>query len=172
MASKSSLASRRNHGCRLKPSLSVDYNCCQILPHLYLGGHEMTTEVDMLHQLDVSHILSITVDSYNHFPGEFTYRQFNLLDSAEANLLEILEPAFAIIDAAKIKGKAAYVHCSFGMSRSPSVVMAYLMKSERISLSAAFQKVKKLRPVTAPNYGFIEKLVGYEKELFGKFCVM
>jgi hypothetical protein len=46
------------------------------------------------------------------------------------------------------------------------------MKSERISLSAAFQKVKKLRPVTAPNYGFIEKLVGYEKELFGKFCVM
>jgi predicted protein tyrosine phosphatase len=162
------LASRRKHRLGLKPTLSVDYNCTKILPHLFLGGHEMTTERDMLNQLEVSHILSITVDSYNHFPDQFTYKQLHLLDSAEADILGILEPAFAFIEEAKIQGKACFVHCSFGMSRSPSVVMAYLMKSEKVSLAEALQKVKSLRPVTAPNHGFIEKLLSYENTLFGK----
>ena len=170
-AKEATLAARRNHRLGLKPSLSVDYNCSKILPHLFLGGHEMTTEVDMLHQLNVSHILSITVDAYNHFPEQFTYHQFHLLDSAEADILSILQPAFDFIESAKTQGKACFVHCSFGMSRSPSIVMAYLMKSENMSLSDALQKVKELRPVTAPNYGFIQQLLRYEESLHGTISI-
>ena len=137
-----SLASRRNHKLKLRPSLSVDHNCSKILPHLYLGGHEMTTELDTLKTLNISHVLSITIDSYNHFPTQFTYQQFSLLDSAEADIRSIFEPAFKFINDSKTKGAACLVHCSFGMSRSPSVVLGYLMYTERMSLAEAITLVK------------------------------
>ena len=40
------------------------------------------------------------------------------------------------------------------------------MYSEKMSLHAAFVFVKGKRPVTAPNYGFMEQLVEYEQQLF------
>ena len=164
---KEGLAARRKHRLGLRPSLSVDHNCSKILPHLYLGGHEMTTEADTLKTLNITHILSITVDSYNHFPTQFSYQQFPLLDSAEADIVSIFEPAFAFIESARAQGAACLVHCSFGMSRSPSVVLGYLMYSEKMSLAQAMIHVKGQRPVTAPNHGFMHQLVVYEEQLCG-----
>ena len=45
------------------------------------------------------------------------------------------------------------------------------MKSENMSLSDALQKVKELRPVTAPNYGFIQQLLRYEESLHGTISI-
>ena len=43
------------------------------------------------------------------------------------------------------------MHCNYGMSRSPSVVIAYLMRSdEGLSLAGALRMVKQMRPVVAP----------------------
>ena len=51
-------------------------------------------------------------------------------------------PAFKFINDSKTKGAACLVHCSFGMSRSPSVVLGYLMYTERMSLANAITLVK------------------------------
>ena len=165
----SKLRERRN--LRLTTSLSIDNNCSKILPHLYLGGHEMTTDCATLRTLNISHILSITIDSYNHYPGEFAYQQLPILDSVDANILHILPMSIQFIESAKEAGGACLVHCSFGMSRSPSIVLGYLMHTEQMSLAQAVRKVKGSRPVTAPNYGFMQQLANYEIELRGKVSV-
>ena len=131
----------------------------------------MTTDSATLRTLNISHILSITIDSYNHYPGEFAYQQFPILDSVDANILSILEPSITFIESAKALGGACLVHCSFGMSRSPSIVLGYLMHTEQMSLAQAVRKVKGSRPVTAPNYGFMQQLANYEIELRGKVSV-
>jgi protein-tyrosine phosphatase len=56
------------------------------------------------------------------------------------------------------------VHCAAGMSRSPTVVIAYLMKVHRKSLREAFAYVRSKRFVS-PNYGFMKQLSAYAKEL-------
>ena len=131
----------------------------------------MTTDAASLKTLNISHILSITIDSYNHYPSEFAYQQFPILDSADADILSILEPSIKFIESAKAQGTACFVHCSFGMSRSPSIVLGYLMNIERISLAQAVRIVKESRPVTAPNYGFMQQLANYEEKLRGKVSV-
>ena len=87
-------------------------------------------------------------------------------------MTSILEPCFQIIDRAKAQQTACLVHCNYGMSRSPSVVIAYLMRSEDgVTLAEALRRVKELRPVTAPNYGFMSQLIEFERNLRGRVSI-
>ena len=167
---KSGSIAQRRKLFKMKPSLSVDVNCTKILPYLYLGGYEVTTDKRMMQDtLKITHIVNVTVESECHFEEDFKYAHIKLSDSTDRNkadLLSILDEAFAFIDDAKQNNGAVLVHCQVGMSRSASVVIAYLMCVEKMSLHAAFVLVKGKRPVTAPNYGFMEQLVEYEQQLF------
>ena len=60
------------------------------------------------------------------------------------------------------------VHCFAGVSRSASVVLAYLMREHGLSLRAAFKLAKAKRPFINPNEGFRVQLQKYEQELRGK----
>jgi len=60
-----------------------------------------------------------------------------------------------------------FVHCKWGISRSATVVLGYLMKHNGWTLSKAYGYLKKLRPAVQPNLGFQLVLRDWEKELFG-----
>uniref|UniRef100_A0A672S1Q8 Protein-tyrosine-phosphatase n=2 Tax=Sinocyclocheilus grahami TaxID=75366 RepID=A0A672S1Q8_SINGR len=57
------------------------------------------------------------------------------------------------------------VFCSAGRSRSPSLIMAYLMRFEGLSLLQAHQRVLAARPFIRPNAGFWRQLLQYERKL-------
>lgn len=57
------------------------------------------------------------------------------------------------------------VHCQAGISRSATVVIAYIMRSKRYSLQDAFKYVKQKRPIVFPNNGFFEQLAKFERWL-------
>ena len=50
----------------------------------------------------------------------------------------------------------------FQVSRSTTLVLAYLMKSKKWSLARALDEVKAKRPIICPNEGFINQLELYE----------
>lgn len=51
-----------------------------------------------------------------------------------------------------------YVHCYAGVSRSVTVVLAYLMKFWKWNLKTALEFVQAKRIVAKPNDGFMEQL--------------
>ena len=57
------------------------------------------------------------------------------------------------------------VHCYAGVSRSASVVIAYLMQEKDMLFQEAFQFASKRRPVIFPNMGFQRQLCEFEKLL-------
>jgi hypothetical protein len=54
------------------------------------------------------------------------------------------------------------VNCAVGLSRSPAFVIAYLMKTKKMSLNEAYQTVKRARPKINPNSSFMRQLQEYE----------
>jgi atypical dual specificity phosphatase len=58
------------------------------------------------------------------------------------------------------------VHCFAGMSRSATIVIAYLLVTTPMTVGEATEFVRSKRSVIRPNCGFIEQLKQYEKRYF------
>jgi protein-tyrosine phosphatase len=85
------------------------------------------------------------------------------MDNRGENLLCHLDGAAAFIDAGQYHG-AVLVHCHKGVSRSASVVAAYLMKSQGWGLDAAMAHLKAARPSVSPHEAFMEQLAQYDRQ--------
>ena len=57
------------------------------------------------------------------------------------------------------------VHCKQGVSRSASLVIAYVMKRERMRFQEAYDFVKHLSPSITPNMQLVYQLLEFEREL-------
>jgi protein-tyrosine phosphatase len=69
------------------------------------------------------------------------------------------------IDAVRAEGKAVLIHCMAGVSRSPTLVAAYLMHNRRITAAEALGYLKERRACVDPNAGFRHQLLAWEAEL-------
>ena len=63
------------------------------------------------------------------------------------------------------QNKRILVHCHMGISRSATVVIAFLMKKYHWSFLNSFWHVKSQRGFIDPNQGFIEQLQTYGKSI-------
>jgi protein-tyrosine phosphatase len=62
------------------------------------------------------------------------------------------------------------VHCQAGVSRSATIVIAYLMHQRGMTLMEAFQHVRSLRSIVAPNLSFMGQLLAFEQTLRKVAC--
>ena len=71
-----------------------------------------------------------------------------------------MKECFKVLEACQKAGGRCLVHCSQGVNRSPSVVVAWLMCSKRTrwSLKDAWTHVKARRDCVSPHYLYFEKL--------------
>ncbi|ROV97974.1 hypothetical protein VMCG_07061 [Cytospora schulzeri] len=60
------------------------------------------------------------------------------------------------------KGGRVLVHCTQGVSRSATIVAAYLMWRKRETAAKVLAFMKSKRPRVHPNYGFLDQLVVWE----------
>lgn len=82
----------------------------------------------------------------------------HLFDSEQSSIKKYFEECIAFIKS----GKIVFVHCQAGQSRSPSIVIAFLMKEAKMSFEDAFVFVKKIRKSIMPNRKFRAELKEYE----------
>lgn len=89
------------------------------------------------------------------YPDKFKYKVIKITDSAIEKLSDYFLECFAFIDEARDENGVVLVHCYQGVSRSVSVVIAYLMLCNDITFGEAYAQVRAKRAVAAPNNGFI-----------------
>ena len=59
------------------------------------------------------------------------------------------------------------VHCFAGKSRATTFTLAYMIAMRGMNLKDALELVWTVRPIAAPNPGFMTQLKAYEKEKLG-----
>ncbi|PRQ36849.1 putative phosphoric monoester hydrolase [Rosa chinensis] len=135
---------------------------CQIEEGLFLGSLGAANNKETLENLNVTHILTVADSLPPKYPNDFVYRVLNVEDRRTTDLQQHFDECFNYIEEAKTSGGGVLVHCFSGKSRSATIVLSYLMKKHRMSLSEALEHVKEKRPEAAPNAGFIKQLKNLE----------
>ena len=143
-----------------KAVFNPSYN--QITEKVYLGNEDTARDKEIMKKLNISNILICAEGCEPFYPDEYKYKILYLDDAADEDLLSWLKEGFDFIDSSKDN---VYVHCAMGISRSASVVIAYLMYKNKMSYDEAFDEVKNKRSVISPNTGFQEQLKKFEKIL-------
>jgi len=136
----------------------------QILPNLYIGNLRSAKNKKQLKTVGITHIL-VASPVEPEFPKQFNYKCINVDDSDDADLAQHLQGCFEYIDTAISSGGIVLIHCLVGISRSPSIAIAYLMFKDHLSYEEAADFVKKKQPLMEPNMGFVRQLKEFEKKI-------
>ncbi|XP_072946035.1 uncharacterized protein [Epargyreus clarus] len=137
----------------------------QIIPGLYLSNARAATDKAVLRHLNITHVL--TVEARRIPKSAFADTNISNLfirayDTPQTNLLPYFPMANAFIEEGIQKGNVL-VHCHFGVSRSATLVIAYLMQKYKLTFEQAYVFVRHRRKFINPNSGFVSQLREYQR---------
>ena len=136
----------------------------EVTPHLFMSGYHSAKNLDCLKKHQISHVVNLTSQ---HCPNlhsrEIEYSSFVISDRANFDLLSILDRIITIVQEKIEQGHRVLIHCKMGVSRAPSIVLAFLIKKMKMTYEAAFENLQKINSKISPNLGFLIQLQQFEK---------
>nr|XP_020456150.1 uncharacterized protein LOC109960409 [Monopterus albus]XP_020456151.1 uncharacterized protein LOC109960409 [Monopterus albus] len=137
-----------------------------ILPFLYLGNERDAQDLDLLLRLNIGYVVNVTTHlPLYHVSSGLHYKRLPATDNSKQNLRQYFEEVFEFIEEAYQSGQGVLVHCQAGVSRSATIVIAYLMKHTLMTMTDAYKYVRSRRPVVSPNLNFMGQLLEFERDL-------
>ncbi|XP_031702405.1 dual specificity protein phosphatase 22-A [Anarrhichthys ocellatus] len=133
----------------------------KVVDGLYLGNIRDAENRESLSKNGITHILSV----YNNAKPVFedmTYLCIHAADASSQNLLQHFKECISFIHECRLNGGCCLVHCLAGVSRSTTMVVAYLMTVTHYSWDECLSAVKAVRSFVGPNYGFQQQLQEYQ----------
>jgi protein-tyrosine phosphatase len=135
---------------------------------LWLGSATNSKDAALLHSLGITHILNATAEEHNYFEDKFVYHRVPLYDRTSERSLPFFHDAISFISSALEDNGTVFLHCQEGISRSPTLALAYRMAKEHVPLGECFQQMKEIRPEVEPNRAFLQDLRDWEVLHWGK----
>ncbi|CAH2324106.1 dual specificity phosphatase 22-A-like [Pelobates cultripes] len=133
----------------------------QVLPGLHLGNIRDSEDKLSLCTNGVTHILSVH-NNAKPLLQEMNYLCIAASDSASQNLIQHFKKCIRFIHESRLHGGGCLVHCLAGVSRSTTIVVAYLMTVTNLSWEDCLSAVKCVRSYVDPNFGFQQQLQEYQ----------
>ncbi|KAI4886364.1 hypothetical protein NFI96_004711 [Prochilodus magdalenae] len=164
--------------CELLDLLVKGHRRCgpfdEVWPNIIVSDARTAKDVDLLKVLGVTHIVNAADGPTRIHTGSAFYSQAQLQvryygvaapDSRDFNMSQFFYPTARFIHSALTthSGKVL-VHCARGISRSATLVLAYLMIYQGLTLSEAIQAVRPHRSIL-PNVGFLQQLRELDADL-------
>ncbi|KAK0149415.1 Dual specificity protein phosphatase 5 [Merluccius polli] len=137
----------------------------EILPFLYLGSAYHASRQDYLSDLRITALLNVSRRELQPAKDHYDYKWIPVEDNHMADISSHFQEAIEFIDHVKQSGGKVLVHCEAGISRSPTICMAYIMRTQRLQLDEAFDIIKQRRALVSPNFSFMGQLLQFESEV-------
>jgi protein-tyrosine phosphatase len=152
-------------------------SCCVCFDYLVFGGVKQANDAKWIAQHKISAIVNLipveddslddSLDDKTLYPFGLPFLRCGIKDRPLTGISWVSGPAHFIDqinrdvnrDAKKNeKKKRILIHCQQGISRSPTLVLYYLMTRHDLSLWDAFRLVREQQPYACPSIGFIREL--------------
>lgn len=141
-------------------------NCNQIIPNLYLGGVQAVADPESVVEQGIRAVCCCCREL--EFPSDDWYKDLEYcrvdVEDMSSEPIELyFNEATEFIHSWVSREQPVLVHCRAGVSRSATVVIAYLIAYQGYNLHDAFFLVRTHRSIITPNLGFMEKLGDFEE---------
>jgi dual specificity MAP kinase phosphatase len=130
---------------------------------LFQGNWKQANDSVILESLSITHIVNVT-DRIS-FDKSRQILHIPSKDSLSVDLSKSFHETNAFLGSCHQQGCRALVHCQRGVSRSSTIILAYLMHYNKWTLLQAFEYLLTKRPEASPNHVLLLQLVRYENEL-------
>ena len=86
-------------------------------------------------------------------------------DSPNEDMSIYFDDVCDLIETNRLQGYGTVIHCMAGVSRSSTIMLAYLVKYTNLTLYQSFLHLKTIRDPVHPNVNFMQQLLTFELKL-------
>lgn len=162
---EASASSPSSFSLRTLNNCEIEHPMTHIIDGVFIGGESNAEDLELLKSEQIRRIINVTSHVPLYHPTEFQYLHLPADDTQKQNLIDNFDETFHFIHQAIVNKENVLVHCVAGISRSPAIVIAFLMRHANMKMNEAYELVKRKRSIVSPNFNFMGQLLEYEKRL-------
>lgn len=132
---------------------------------IYLGGIDDALSLRALMRLNIGAIINCTVSLEFPRVDGIEMHRVPVNDVVSESITQFFDETSELITRLRREKKIILIHCAAGVSRSPTILAAHLMKTRGMNWLDAVHFIRELRPCVEPNLGFAIQLEKYGEAL-------
>ena len=153
-----------------------EFNPTLIDDNIYIGNIYDAHNIEELKKHNITSVISAVTGFDNMYDSSINHLCLNLIDDTDQNIIHYFDITYHYIDnilSKNISSSSEYnknkilIHCICGVSRSVTILLAYIIKKYNYTPQYALKLVKK-RNIANPNPNFMKQLWTYYEEITPK----
>jgi predicted protein tyrosine phosphatase len=130
---------------------------------LYLGDISAANDLESLAKHNIRCVLTVAEGTGLKYSRENVnfHEIYNVKDMEDFDISQYFDESFEYLERHR-RYTSILVHCFAGVSRSATLVIAYLMRKNNWGYDRAFAFVKEKRNRICPNSGFVKQLRSFD----------
>ena len=134
-----------------------DFNL--VYPNIYVGNYSVTTNLDLLKGLGITHIISVIPTFNPAFEDKFKYLYIQAYDDEYQDITKYFDITNEFIKSCLFEGGKVLIHCMVGRSRSISIFIAFLI----MIIKGGFNQCIVKMDDDIDNCNYASNLIEYQK---------
>lgn len=134
----------------------------QITQHIYICNMDAAKQQAVYAEIGIGARLNI---SSSKLLANLHNLNINIKDEPDVDISQFFDLTYEFLTWCISKNLRVLINCRAGISRSPTIVLAFLMRRYDLSFDIADHYLKSRRSCIKPNLGFVKQLIEYRASL-------
>jgi len=153
--------------CTLKYFINYNtFEANEIIDNIYLGNINSVYDKKKLKEIGITDIISVIEGFDPPYVNDFNYLVINAIDTETTNLSNCFNVSNEFINNVIENDRKILIHCTFGKSRSVTILAGYIISRFGMNPENALKAIKSKRNIINPNKFFVEQLDKYYNDLY------